>query len=63
VLSALRQALRSVRQQHPFKIDAMVVLPDHMHTIWTLPPGDANYAIRWSMIKRKVSQSARHLVE
>ncbi len=61
-ITALRTALHSVREQHPFKIDAMVVMPDHLHAIWTLPPGDANFAIRWSLIKRQVSQAARHLV-
>jgi len=39
-----------------------VVLPDHLHALWTLPPGDADYAIRWSLIKRQVSQSSRHLI-
>jgi putative transposase len=62
VMDALRTALRGVRLQHPFKIDAMVVFPDHLHAIWTLPPGDAHFAIRWSIIKRKISQAARHLV-
>jgi len=63
VLTALRKALHLVRDSHPFKIDAMVVLPDHLHTIWTLPADDANYAKRWNIIKRRVSQSARDLVE
>jgi putative transposase len=63
VLSTLRSAFRTVRTEHPFRIDALVVLPDHLHTLWTLPPGDADYAIRWSLIKRQVSQSSRHFVE
>ncbi len=33
----LREAFRVVKEAHPFKIDAMVILPDHLHTIWTLP--------------------------
>ncbi len=52
---ALRQAVEAVRLKRPFKIDAWVLLPDHLHCVWTLPPGDAEYAIRWSMIKRSVS--------
>ena len=36
----LRQVLRGVRRERPFAIDAVVVLPDHLHTLWTLPPGD-----------------------
>src|SRR3546814_14752366 len=39
------------RSTHPFTIDAMVVLPDHLHAVWTLPPGDAGYAMRWRQIK------------
>ena len=52
---ALRDAVVSVRKKRPFTIDAGVLLPDHMHCLWTLPPGDANFSMRWSMIKRQVS--------
>ena len=44
-------AIRRVRDLHPWQTDAMVVLPDHLHAIWTLPDGDANYPVRWRMIK------------
>ena len=54
---ALRQAIEKVRVKRPFRIDAWVLLPDHLHCIWTLPPGDANYATRWGMIKRAVSMA------
>jgi putative transposase len=47
----LREAFRSVKKQHPFTIDAVVILPDHLHTIWTLPKGDADYSGRWRAIK------------
>jgi len=47
----LRQAVRAVMQDRPFKIDAIVVLPDHVHCIWSLPSGDADYATRWRLIK------------
>jgi len=47
----LRSAFRSVRASHPFALDAIVVLPDHLHCIWTLPPDDADFAIRWRLIK------------
>lgn len=40
-IETLRMAVRKTRQDHPFQIDAWVVLPNHMHCIWTLPPGDA----------------------
>ena len=55
VRQALRDAVVSVREKRPFTIDAWVLLPDHVHCIWTLPPGDADFSMRWSMIKRQVS--------
>ena len=56
VREALRAAIQTTRQQHPFEIVAWVLLPDHLHTIWTLPEGDADFSTRWSLIKRRVSQ-------
>lgn len=53
---ALRTAVQNTRLTHPFEIDAWVLLPDHLHCIWTLPEGDADFSVRWSMIKRMVSQ-------
>jgi putative transposase len=50
-VEVLRSAFRNVRQSRPFEVDAMVVMPDHLHCIWTLPPGDADYATRWRLIK------------
>ena len=47
----LRNAFRTVRASRPFCIDAMVVMPDHLHCIWTLPPGDADFSTRWRLIK------------
>lgn len=55
VRDALRKAIESVRINRPFKIEAWVLLPDHLHCIWTLPSGDADFAIRWGLIKRSVS--------
>jgi len=60
---ALRNTLRQVNAEHPFTTEAFVVLPDHLHCIWTLPLGDANYAMRWNIIKRIVSQETRRLIE
>jgi len=45
-VGALRGAFRETRARHPFTIAAIVVLPDHLHTIWVLPEGDADYAMR-----------------
>lgn len=53
----LQQALGQVRRRHPFRVDAMVVLPDHMHCIWTLPAGDADFATRWQLIRATVSRA------
>jgi len=53
---ALREGIHEVRQSMPFKIDAWVLLPDHLHTIWTLPENDDNFGSRWAVIKRIVSK-------
>jgi putative transposase len=52
-VAALRMSIRLTRRQHPFTIDAVVVLPDHLHIIMTLPPNDADFPIRSSLIKRR----------
>jgi putative transposase len=44
-------------RRHPFTIDAMVVLPDHLHAIRTLPAGDADFSTRWRLIKSAFSRS------
>ena len=54
--NALHAAITSVRVAHPFVIDAWVLLPDHLHCIWHLPPDDTDFSSRWSMIKRIVTQ-------
>ena len=46
-VGALREAVAATRRSHPFTIDAFVVLPDHLHAIWKLPPGDADFSVRW----------------
>ena len=51
-----REAVRKVRQARPFEIVAMVVMPDHLHAIWTLPDGDADFSLRWSLIKAAFSR-------
>ena len=54
----LRQAFGKVIKRHPFKIEAFVLLPDHLHCIWTLPQGDADFSTRWRLIK---SYFSRHI--
>ena len=50
-VEVLRGAFRAVRKARPFEVDAMAVLPDHLHCIWTLPPGDTDFATRWRLVK------------
>jgi putative transposase len=50
-IDALRDAVRQVRGRAPFRINAWVMLPDHMHCLWTLPQGDADFPGRWRAIK------------
>ena len=59
IRNALRTAIETVRASRPFIIDAWVLLPDHLHCIWTLPEGDADFSTRWRMIKRAVSLACR----
>lgn len=54
--AALRTALVDVAQTRPFSIDAVVLLPDHLHCIWTLPAGDADFSTRWRIIKTMMTR-------
>lgn len=56
-VDVLRQAFIKVRKNHPFQIEAIVVLPDHLHCILTLPPGDADFSTRWGLIKGNFSRA------
>lgn len=50
-IGLLRDTVKATRTRYPFQIDAWVVLPDHMHCLWTLPDGDADFSRRWKVIK------------
>ena len=50
-VDVLRMAFHAVRSRRHFDVEAMVVLPDHLHCIWSLPKGDADFATRWRLIK------------
>lgn len=56
IRQALREGIQKARDKFPFEIQAWVLLPDHLHCLWKLPDGDADFAARWGMIKRHVSQ-------
>ncbi|NIP73456.1 MAG: transposase [Gammaproteobacteria bacterium] len=54
---ALRAAVNRVRDDYPFRIEAWVLLTDHMHCIWSLPKGDHRFPLRWQLIKTYVTRS------
>jgi putative transposase len=56
-IEALREATRLTQARYPFHIDAFVVLPDHIHAVWTLPPGDTDFLTRWRWIKIRFARS------
>jgi len=56
-VAALRRAFRRVRTEMSFRTEAIVVLPDHLHTLWVLPPGDADFPTRWKKIKVAFSRA------
>ncbi len=53
----LRQSVRQCMDRFPFTIDAIVVLPDHLHAIWTLPKDDTEYSKRWGYIKKEFTKA------
>lgn len=56
-IGLLRQSYRAVQAELPFETLAIVVLPDHLHCVWELPDGDADFSTRWKKSKRNVSYS------
>jgi len=55
--SSLREALEVTRRERSFEILAIVLLPDHLHTLWQLPPGDDDFSTRWRLIKSRFTRS------
>lgn len=58
----LRQSIAEVRERYPFEMEAICLLPDHLHAIWKLPEGDVAYSQRWNEIKGLFSKHFRTLV-
>lgn len=56
-IATLRKAVEVTKAERPFHIDAWVVLPDHLHCVWTLPGGDADFSTRWRLIKARFSRA------
>ena len=55
-VAELRACMRTVKERHPFEIEAMVVLPEHIHALWRLPDGDGDYSTRWMLLKQSFSR-------
>jgi len=58
-IELLRAAFRYARHRRPFTIEAIVILPDHLHALWTLPSGESDFATRWQLIKAAFSRGLR----
>ena len=54
-IKRLRNSFIRIKNKRPFTIEAIVVLPDHLHTVWQLPDGDADFSTRWRLIKHDFS--------
>ena len=59
-IALLRSAFAYTRERHSFTVDAIVILPDHLHIVWTLPEGDSDFALRWRLIKTVFSRGLEH---
>ena len=54
----LSMSFSTVAQEYPFKIIAMVILPEHLHCVLEFPSDDSDYARCWTLIQ---AQFAKHL--
>ncbi|OQK16823.1 hypothetical protein AU255_02655 [Methyloprofundus sedimenti] len=55
-INLLRESFRYVKERHACTINAIVFMPEHLHCIWTLPDGDADYSTRWKLLKSYFSR-------
>jgi putative transposase len=55
--AVLKEVISKIALNHPFTVDAWVLLPDHLHCIWTLPKEDSDYSTRWALIKKEFTKS------
>ena len=58
-IDALREAFKYTQKNHPFTMDAVVIMPEHLHCIWKLPNDDADFSVRWRLIKSYFSRSIK----
>lgn len=59
----MRDVVKQIQGSYPFRIEALVLLPEHLHCIWNLPEHDTNYSMRWGWIKKEFTKRAGNLVE
>jgi len=59
----LKEVVQEVRKNHPFIVEAWVLLPDHMHCIWTLSEDDRDYSKRWGLIKKEFTKRVRNIFQ
>jgi len=57
--NSLKRAILRTQENHPFNVNAWVLLPDHLHCVWTLPDDDSDFSIRWKLIKQYVSRDCQ----
>ena len=58
---ALRDAIHNTQSLHPFLINVWVLLPDHLHCLWTLPDGDYDFSKRWGMVKSNFTKRMKQV--
>jgi putative transposase len=56
-IDLLREAFEYAKSRHPFRMDAVVIMPDHLHCIWTLPADEADFSLRWNVLKGHFSRN------
>ena len=56
-VNLFRQCISEVKNKYPFEINAYAIMPDYIHTIWTLPENDSDYSNRWRLIKSNFTKS------
>jgi putative transposase len=62
-IEILRAAYRATALEHPIRPRAMVVMPDHIHAVWTLPEGDGDFSVRWRKIKGRFTHTVGRAAE
>jgi len=55
-ITLIKEAFKYVMGRHPFTVDAIVIMPEHIHCIWTLPENDSDFSTRWRMIKGRFTR-------